>query len=628
MDMYGFYTGAIFDAYEYLGAQTSENGTVFRVFAPNAVKLSIIGEFNGWKETSMKQIYDGNFYECQIPEAKSGMKYKIRIYEKSGRYIDHCDPYGFGMELRPGNASIIRDMSAYEFQDSKWMRKRCDNKEQPLNIYELHLGSWKQDANDENGWYQYEKLAPKLVEYVKENGYNCVELMPICEYPCDESWGYQAFGFFSPTSRYGDADSLKKFIDICHQNQIGVILDFPIVHFAVNDFGLAEFDGMPLYEYPHADIGYNEWGSKNFAHSRGEVQSFLQSAIYYWLKEYHFDGIRMDAISNMIYWQGNKDRGENLSAIKFIQDMNEGLKERLPDIMLIAEDSTAYPNVTKSVADGGLGFDYKWDMGWMNDTLEYFKESSKDRSRDYYKLTFSMHYFYSEKFLMPLSHDEVVHGKATILQKMNGDYEEKFRHARTFYMYMYAHPGKKLNFMGNEIGQLREWDEKKEQDWEILQYPKHDSFHQFMINLNQIYQQHPAFWAKDYDRDGFQWIDCRSQEEVVYSFLRSDGKENILAVFNFSENDLEEYEMDIPGVKSAILKMDSSWECFGGDIPLCYTKVSGKKDRLVIDMVEKNSAKFYLVEVERKQEENQNKKTNPDKSNRKSKDDKEKRRLV
>lgn len=598
MDMYGFYTGKIFNAYDYLGAHTDISGTVFRVFAPNAEKISIIGDFNEWSETEMDKIYDGNFYECHIENAREGMKYKIRVYEKSGRFLDHCDPYGYGMELRPQNSSIIRNLDNYAFHDTDWMKKRTDGKNKPINIYEMHIGSWHTNPENENGWYHYNELADMLIPYLLENNYNYVEIMPICEYPSDASWGYQALGFYSPTSRYGEMDSLKEFVDKCHQNHIGVLLDFAPVHFAVDDFGLAEFDGTPLYEYPHKDIAYNEWGSKNFVHSRGEVQSFLQSSVTYWLKEYHFDGIRMDAISNMLYWQGNPDRGINHGAVNFIKKMNEHIKKEFPDIMLIAEDSTAYPGVTKPVSEGGLGFDYKWDMGWMNDTLEYFKENTADRIRDYHKLTFSMQYFYSEHFLMPFSHDEVVHGKATILQKMNGSYDVKFPQARALYMYMYAHPGKKLNFMGNENGQLREWDEKQEQDWNLLSYPKHDAFHQFMVSLNKIYLNNPAFYEKDYEKDGFEWIDCTNGYSAAYAFLRKGAEQNILAVFNFSDSLIPEYELVVSQVKEMTLLLDSGWECFGGNQTKKTETIPVEMNRVSVCM-EPFSAKYYIIKKSR-----------------------------
>ncbi len=559
MDMYGFYTGKVFDAYAYLGCRMEEGEAVFRTFAPAAERICVIGEFNGWTETEMEQIYDGNFWECRIPQAGPGEMYKYRIYRKDGSFRDHCDPYGYGMELRPGTASIIRDMSAYQFGDKAWMKERDPRYDGPLNIYELHAGSWKKKGE---GWYHYDELAELLIPYLKENGYNYVELMPLGEHPCDESWGYQQTGFYSPTSRYGTADELKRMTDLLHQNGIGVLLDFVPVHFAVDDYALACYDGTALYEYPNRDVGNSEWGSKNFMHSRGEVRSFLCSCANYWLKEYHMDGLRMDAISNLIYWQGQPERGVNAGAVQFLRDMNTGLKERNPGILLAAEDSTSFPGVTKPAAEGGLGFDYKWDMGWMNDTLDYFRTAPEYRSRDYHKLTFSMMYYYDERYLLPFSHDEVVHGKATILQKMNGEYAGKFPQARAMYMYMYAHPGKKLNFMGNELGHFREWNEKEELDWQLLAFPIHDAFHSFCRRLNRLYLSHSALWEKDYDRDGFGWLACQETQHCVYAFWRASKEQRLTAIFNFSGKDCT-YRLKLPeGTYRLILS--SEWDIWGG----------------------------------------------------------------
>lgn len=563
MDIYGFYAGEIFEAYKYMGAHIENDQVVFRTYAPHASRVELIGEFNNWSGTEMYRLEDNKFFECRVSNLRSGMLYKYRIYSNDGQYVDHCDPYGFGMELRPNTASIIRDLNEYTFNDEEWINSRSDCKEKPLNIYEVHLGSWRK--KEDNSWYNYSELADMLIPYVKEYGYNYIEVMPLSEHPCDESWGYQNTGFFSPTSRYGTATDLKCFIDKCHKNNIGVIMDFVPVHFAVDGFALANYDGTPLYEYPHEDVAISQWGSKNFMHSKGEVRSFLQSAANYWIEEYHFDGLRVDALSNIIYWQGNSDRGENKEAVEFIKGMNKGLKDMHPSIILAAEDSTAYPKVTASVEEGGLGFDYKWDMGWMNDTLEYFKIHPYDRRREYHKLTFSMMYFYSEKFLMPLSHDEVVHGKATIIQKMYGNsYEEKFKQARALYMYMYAHPGKKLNFMGNEIAQFREWDEKREQDWNILEYPMHNKFHRFMRDLNLVYINHPALFKDDYKNEGFNWIDCHQEEKCVYTFERMGENENIIAIFNFSDEYHEGYEIPMEYNTLEVL-MDSSINEYGGD---------------------------------------------------------------
>ena len=592
MDFHGFYTGKIFDAYQYLGAHITDAGVVFRTFAPGAQKVSLIGECSQWREFDMNRVYDGNFWERYVDSVKPGSMYKYRIYEKSGSCVDHCDPYGFGMELRPNSASIVRDMNSYQFHDSAWMLSRSECKNRPLNIYELHFGSFRKPSERADDWYTYEEMADILIPYLKQNGYNYLEIMPLNEHPCDESWGYQSTGFFSPTSRYGTADQLKAFVDACHQNGIGVIMDFVPVHFAVDGYALAQFDGTALYEYPHAAVGVSEWGSLNFMHSRGEVRSFLQSAANYWLAEFHVDGLRMDAISRMIYWQGDPGRGVNLDAVKFLQYMNRGLKTLHPTAILIAEDSTSYPNVTKSVSENGLGFDYKWDMGWMNDTLDYCRTAPAYRGMNYHKLTFSMMYYYHDHFLLPLSHDEVVHGKATILQKMNGQYEKKFPQARILYMYMYAHPGKKLNFMGNEIGQLREWDEKRQQDWNLLDFPVHREFHRFMMDLNHIYLQHLALSEKDYDPDGFRWLDCHQEERCIYAFERIGSSERIIAVFNFS-NCEQIYQLKVRNSQTVQVLLSSNWVIYGGDETSCGANLTPKNN--ILELTMKPYTALYMV---------------------------------
>ena len=566
MDIYGFYTGKIFDAYDFLGCHLDGNRGYFRTYAPNASRVTVIGEFTGWKDYEMNRIHDGKFWELITDGVEDGMMYKYRIYGRDGSVTEHCDPYGFGMELRPDSASIARDMNKYVFHDMKWMRDRSDCRRGPLNIYEIHAGSWKTNPENENGWYKYNELADILIPYLKENGYNYVEMMPIAEHPCDNSWGYQCTGFYSPTSRYGTADELREFIDKCHQNGIGVLLDFVPVHFAVDGYGLSMYDGTAIYEYPNCDVGYSEWGSKNFNHSRGEVQSYLQSCANYWLKEYHFDGLRMDAISNIIYWQGDSRRGINRNALQFLQYMNRGLKGMYPSIILAAEDSSPYPGITKCADWGGLGFDYKWDLGWMNDTLIYFKDGMNDRIKDYHKLTFSMMYYYSENFILPFSHDEVVHGKATIMQKMNGQYDEKFPQARALYMYMYTHPGKKLNFMGNEIGQLREWDETREQDWDILKYPVHDAFHRYMMELNKLYLEHSALWEKDFDNDGFMWIDCHEEGRCIYAYERRSSTERLVIVCKFTNTPEENYYCHVEGASGLKLLLASDADSFDGPV--------------------------------------------------------------
>lgn len=591
MDIYEFYSGRSFDAYRELGAhvkkevtgkKTVVSGVEFVTYAPNALGVNVIGEFNDWNETVMERCYDGSFFKVFVPEARPGMMYKYKIYHRDGSSMEHCDPYGFGMELRPAFASIIRDMDTYRFHDAKWMKNRSVCQGSPLNIYEVHLGSWRtKPVFDEQGnpltpeeiaesnrvaesWYTYKEIAPMLAEYVKEQGYNYVEFMPLSEHPSDQSWGYQNTGFFSPTSRYGTADDLKEMIDILHQHNIGTILDFVPVHFALDGYGLARYDGTALYEYPSNDVGYSEWGSMNFIHSKGEVRSFLQSASNYWLSEYHFDGLRMDAISRIIYWMGDESRGVNDRAVDFIRNMNQGLKDRHPSIILCAEDSTDFKGTTKETKYGGLGFDYKWDMGWMNDTLNFFRTLPFVRGEHYHDLTFSMVYNYNERYLLPLSHDEVVHGKATIIQKMAGMYEEKFPQAKALYAYMYAHPGKKLNFMGNEIGQFREWDEKREQDWDLLKYPNHDSFHQYMKALNKIYMKEPALSAWDDDPNGFAWILCGKENDVVYIFQREVNEDKVIVVLNLSGLVYKNYHFNYGNGDTMKVLINSDWNKFGG----------------------------------------------------------------
>lgn len=591
MDIYEFYSGRSFDAYRELGAhvkkevtgkKTVVSGVEFVTYAPNALGVNVIGEFNDWNETVMERCYDGSFFKVFVPEARPGMMYKYKIYHRDGSSMEHCDPYGFGMELRPAFASIIRDMDTYRFHDAKWMKNRSVCQGSPLNIYEVHLGSWRtKPVFDEQGnpltpeeiaesnrveesWYTYKEIAPMLAEYVKEQGYNYVEFMPLSEHPSDQSWGYQNTGFFSPTSRYGTADDLKEMIDILHQHNIGTILDFVPGHFALDGYGLARYDGTALYEYPSNDVGYSEWGSMNFIHSKGEVRSFLQSAANYWLSEYHFDGLRMDAISRIIYWMGDESRGVNDRAVDFIRNMNQGLKDRHPSIILCAEDSTDFKGTTKETKYGGLGFDYKWDMGWMNDTLNFFRTLPFVRGEHYHDLTFSMMYNYNERYLLPLSHDEVVHGKATIIQKMAGMYEEKFPQAKALYAYMYAHPGKKLNFMGNEIGQFREWDEKREQDWDLLKYPNHDSFHQYMKALNKIYMKEPALSAWDDDPNGFAWILCGKENDVVYIFQREVNEDKVIVVLNLSGLVYKNYHFNYGNGDTMKVLINSDWNKFGG----------------------------------------------------------------
>lgn len=463
-----------------------------------------------------------------------------------------------------------------------------------MNIYEVHLGSWLNNPQNENGWYNYSEIADKLIQYAKKHKYTHLEFLPLSEHPADCSWGYQNTGFFSPTSRYGTAAQLMELVDKCHKNNIGVIMDFVPVHFAVDGYGLAQYDGSYLYEYPPSDVGISEWGTCNFNHSRNETRCLVQSAANFWLEKFHFDGLRMDAISRAIYWGGDPARGVNENTVSFLKNMNLGLQKLHPTAMLIAEDSTAFPKITAPVEYDGLGFDYKWDLGWMNDTLDYFRIAPWERHNHYHKLTFSMAYFYNELFILPFSHDETVHGKATIIQKMYGDYQDKFLQCRALYMYMYAHPGKKLNFMGNEFGQFREWSEEREQDWQILQYPLHDAFQKYITKLNEIYLKNPALHSGEYNMDNFRWIMSDNCEQCVYIFERSCGGSTVLCVFNFSGM---KQEVSFTLGKTAKLKeiLNSRWEEYGGDVPRGTKAVAPKKDIFTLTVTPLTGSLFEVI---------------------------------
>ncbi len=585
MDFQKFYMGDVYNAYDYLGAHIEEGGVVFRTFAPAANRVSLIGEFNDWQETAMLQTEHEQFWQVFVTGAHAGQMYKFVIYHGGSR-VEHCDPYGFGMELRPNFASIIRDLDAYAFRDTQWMERRSRNFDRPLNIYELHLGSWRRkdvDTQDlpigqrevEKGWYHYNEIADELIAYLKENHYTHVEFMPLAEHPFDGSWGYQITGFFAPTSRYGTAEELQELIDRLHQNGIGAIIDFVPAHFAMDWYALRRYDGTELYEYPASDVSDSEWGSCNFIFSRREVACFMQSAGNYWLTKYHFDGLRYDAVSRIIYWMGEENRGVNDVAVDFLRKMNAGLHRLHPTAMLIAEDSTSYPGCTKPAEQGGIGFDYKWDLGWMNDTLDYFKKQSFERSQVPQKLTFSMFYYYQERYLLPLSHDEVVHGKKTIIDKMFGDYDMKFPQARAFYLYMYVHPGKKLNFMGNEIAQFREWDETKQQDWFLTKYPIHDAFHHYCMELNGIYEENPALYAEDYDPEGFLWLTMNENGSNVYGIQRTGRGEKVFAYFNFSDQE-KTCRYTARDRERISLLLDTDWQRFSGN-----TEEPGNRENLM-----------------------------------------------
>ena len=589
MDMQAFYTGHAFDAYEFFGAHTYFGGTHFAVWAPSAQYVQVVGEFG---EYAMHRTCAG-VWEADVNGADAGMAYQYRVTGANGRSVDHCDPYGFAMKLRPDGRSIIAERPT-GFADEAWMAARSKSYDKPLNIYEVHMGSWKQ--KEDGSWYTYAELAELLPAYCQKYGYTHLELMPLAEHPFDGSWGYQTTGFFAPTSRYGTPDELAQFINACHKQGIGVILDFVPVHFAVDEYGLKEFDGTPLYEYPAASVGQSEWGSCNFMHSRGEIRCFIQSCADYWLRVFHADGLRMDAVSRLIYWQGDPSRGVNGSTLEFLKGMNAGLQKRHPTAMLIAEDSTNFPKVTAPVEYGGLGFDYKWDLGWMNDTLDYFKKTPEERKHNLSKLTFSMMYAWNEHYILPFSHDENVHGKATIVQKMYGEYEGKFPQARALYLYMAIHPGKKLDFMGNEFAQLREWDESREQDWSVLKYPNHDSFRAFRKALNEAYLQNDGFWSREYDPAAFRWLDCAHPEKNACAIWRQGSEGGVLAAFNFGDTELTDYELTLPQKGKLTLLLDTDWTSFGGSTTKpAKGKALPAADTLTLDLPPFSGVLYALI---------------------------------
>lgn len=589
-DINKFYIGDSFFDYEYFGChKTEDDKFVFRVYAPKAKRVTLTGDFNSWLEYDLKKDPFTNVFEGVFDDVRINSMYKYRIYSntdnikstknikgitkinKEPEYREHSDPYGFGMELRPGSASVVYDIEEFKFTDDEWMKNRDVGYDRPLNIYELHMGSWR--TKEDGSWYTYTEIGNLLAPYLKENGYTHVELMPITEHPTDESWGYQNTCFFSPTSRYGSPTELMEMINYLHNQNIGVLLDFVPIHFAIDGYGLCKFDGDFFYEYP-SDVGYSEWGSYNFNFGKGEVRSFLKSAANYWLEKYHFDGLRMDAISRGIFWMGEPERGVNESAIEFIKGMNSGLKTLHNGIMLVAEDSTNFLKVTAPVEYDGLGFDYKWDMGWMHDTLEFFQMHPMLRTNNIGKLTFSMIYFYNELYMLALSHDEVVHGKATIIQKMWGDYDEKFPQARLLYMYMYTHPGKKLNFMGNEFGQFREWDEKREQDWILETYPLHSSFNKYMCDLNHIYINTKALHVGEYNSECFKWHCLGTSDRAMFVYERgSDEHGRVLVAMNFSDVPVENYKINLGRKVKISLLINSDDEIYSGEAKHKSTKI-------------------------------------------------------
>ena len=519
------------------------DGVWFRLYAPMAEDVSVIGEFNSWdiRANKMKRIDDSGVWETFIPGLHDYQCYKFHFKNARGEYVDKADPFAFFSEFRPASCSRLFDIEGFPWGDEAWLKKRSRNFDEAMSIYEMHLGSWK--GKIDGRYPSYEESAEYLIPYLKENGFTHVEIMPITQYPFDGSWGYQATGFFSVDSRYGNPKQLMSFVNRLHQAGFGVILDFAPVHFATDGYALREYDGTCLYEYADPRHTISPWGSAQFDLGKDPVRSFLMSAMNFFLEYFHFDGIRCDAVSNIVYWDGNKDNGENTGATEFIRRLNSKIHERHPSVMMIAEDSTDFTKVTHPVEYGGLGFDYKWDLGWMNDTLKYYSKDPIYKKYEHNKLTFSMAYFFSENFLLPLSHDEVVHGKGTVINKMWGDYESKFALVRNLYAYQFAHPGKKLNFMGNELGSFDEWNEQKSLPWELLSFPKHDSLRRMLRDLNLIYRAHPAMRFEEYNPAHFRWLMVDNADQSVFAFEREAEGEDMIFVFNMTPNYYESYDI-------------------------------------------------------------------------------------
>ena len=605
--LWHFHAGTLTDGWLWFGAhpeeQEKKQGWRFRVWAPNAQAVSVVGDFNSWKEGVNPLSREGQIWEGFIPGLEEFTAYKLAIRGADGVTRLKADPYGFHAETRPGTASKLCDISGFRWSDSAFQKRKAKNQvyDSALNIYEVHLGSWRR--REDGGFLDYKTLAVELAAYVKEMGYTAIELMPVTEHPLDASWGYQCTGYFAATSRFGTPDDLKYLIDQLHQAGIGVIMDWVPAHFPRDAFGLYNFDGTPTYEYADPRKGeHADWGTNVFDYGRNEVRSFLFSSAMFWLEEYHMDGLRVDAVSSMLYldygrqdgaWMPNVNGGhENLEAIEFLQKLNTAIFSRHPDVLMIAEESTAWPKVTYPVSDGGLGFNFKWNMGWMNDICHYIKMDPYFRQFNHRDITFSLMYAFSENYILPLSHDEVVHMKGSFFGKMPGDNPMKFAGVRAFYTYMMTHPGKKLTFMGAELGQWNEWHFEYSLDWHLLQYEPHRQTQTFFKTMNALYLEQPALWEQDNSWQGFQWLCADDNNANTVAFLRWDkaGKP-LIVVCNFSPEHRKGYRVGAPfgGTWAPILNTDSAefgGQGLGDTAPIKTEKVPchDQQQSMVIDL--------------------------------------------
>ncbi len=582
-DIYLFHEGKHHQAYSFMGAHLSaennQTGVRFTTWAPNATRICVIGDFSSWElsdKNNMTRISDAGIWSVFIPEAQIGMKYKFAVFNDNIKSMVYkADPFGQQAELRPGNASIIASIPEYQWHDNEWLSNRSTNHEKPMSVYEVHLASWK----TKNNWFlSYDELSQVLPQYVKNMGFTHVELMPLHEHPLDKSWGYQAVGYYAPTSRHHDVVGLKKLIDKFHELGIGVILDWVAGHFCTDQHGLINFDGTPTYEYQDYNKANNKgWGAHNFDLGRNEVKSFLISNALYWINEFHIDGLRVDAVSNIIYlnydrndgeWSPNIQGGnENLEGTGFLKELNWTLHHYHPSIITVAEESSSWPGITTSVYDNGLGFDYKWNMGWMNDTLRYMELDPIHRQYHHNLINFSMIYHHSENFVLSISHDEVVHGKKSLANKMPGDLWQKYANLRAYIGFMFGHPGKKLLFMGNEIAQFVEWREYEELQWNIVnEFPIHKQVQDYFRQINQIYQNESSLWQADYDNAGFRWIDGENNQQSIVSFARfsKNHNETIIVVSNFTPNTYHDYQLGAPSAGNYQEILNSDDTKFGG----------------------------------------------------------------